>query len=166
MTRLSLATALFALALPAAAQVTPAANYTDMWWNPNESGWGISLAQHTATNKVFAVWYTYDPREQEFATLDSTDYKPLWIVMPDSTWTSPTQFTGNIYVTTGTPFAQAWNSASLAVQQVGTFTFAFSDSSNGTFTYSITPPSGLSSSNPAFGLPTFSGVKVITRQTF
>lgn len=166
MTRHALAAVLFALALPAAAQVTPAANYTDMWWNPNESGWGISIAQHTATNKVFAVWYTYDPREQDFTTPETTDYKPLWIVLPDSNWTSPTTFTGNVYVTTGTPFSQAWNNASLAVQQVGTFTFTFGDSSNGTFAYNITPPAGLASSNPAFGLPTFSGVKAITRQAF
>lgn len=166
MTRLPFAAALLALALPVAAQVTPAANYTDMWWNPSESGWGISFAQHTGSNQVFAVWYTYDPREQDFTTIETTDYKPLWIVMPGGSWTSPTRLTGNVYVTTGTPFAQAWNSANLAVQQVGTFTFDFSDSSNGTFTYSITPPGGLASSNPAFGLTAFSGVKVITRQAF
>lgn len=166
MPRLPLAAALFALALPAAAQVAPAANYTDMWWNPNESGWGISFAQHTASNQVFAVWYTYDPREQDFSTVETTDYKPLWIVMPGGSWTSPTSITGNIFVTTGTPFSQAWNNANLAVQQVGTFTFNFSDSSTGTFTYNITPPGGLASTNPAFGLPTFSGIKAITRQAF
>jgi len=42
--------ALLALALPAAAQSVPAANYSDMWWNPGESGWGISITQHPSTN--------------------------------------------------------------------------------------------------------------------
>ena len=61
MNRALLTAVLLALAVPAAAQSVPAANYTDMWWNPSESGWGISFAQH-ASNQVFAVWYTYDPR--------------------------------------------------------------------------------------------------------
>jgi Spy/CpxP family protein refolding chaperone len=53
-----------AAALPAAAQATPAANYTDLWWNPNESGWGITITQHP-TNQIWAIWYTYDPRQQD-----------------------------------------------------------------------------------------------------
>ena len=37
---------LVALALPAAAQsVVPAANYSDIWWNPDESGWGVTFTQ-------------------------------------------------------------------------------------------------------------------------
>ena len=32
-----------------------AANYTDHWWNPDESGWGVTLAHHN--DKLFAVWY-------------------------------------------------------------------------------------------------------------
>jgi hypothetical protein len=51
--------AVVAVALDAGAQVVPAANYTDLWWNPSESGWGVSIVQH-ASNKMFAVWFTYD----------------------------------------------------------------------------------------------------------
>ena len=92
----ALTTAAFlALALPAAGQSAPAANYTDMWWNPSESGWGISFAQHSSS-QVFAVWYTYDPRERT----PSGRAKPLWFVVPGGTWTSPTRFTGTAYVTT------------------------------------------------------------------
>src|SRR5262249_39230304 len=29
-----------------------------LWWNHNESGWGISVTQRRDT--VFAAWYTYD----------------------------------------------------------------------------------------------------------
>lgn len=164
MTRLPFAAALLALALPVAAQVTPAANYTDMWYAApaeSENGWGISFMQHSVSNQVFAVWYTYDPREQDLTTIESTDYKPLWIVMPGGSWTSSNTITGNVFVTHGTPPLQTSD-----VQQIGTFTFSFTNSSNGTFIYNITPPTGLSSSNPAFGLPAFSGVKNITRQAF
>ena len=151
---------LLALALPAAAQSTPAANYTDMWWNQNESGWGISFAQHTGTNQVFAVWYTYDPREPA----SSGKAKPLWIVMPGGTWTSPTRVTGSAYVTNGVPFNQS--GASQRTNLAGTFTFEFSSASSGTFTYDIAPQSGLASNDPAYNLPAMSGSKAIQRQSF
>jgi hypothetical protein len=159
MSRAFLTTALLALALPAGAQSVPAANYTDMWWNPSESGWGISFAQH-ATNQVFAVWYTYDPRE-----LTSTGKaKPLWFVMPGGTWTSPTRISGTVYVTNGVPFNQA--GSNLRSTAVGTFTFEFSGSANGTFTYSVAPPAGLAANDPAYNLPALAGSKSIQRQTF
>ena len=168
MTRKLLSACLASLALTAVAAqgATPAANYTDMWWNASESGWGLSWAQHTASGQAFVVWYTYDPREPDPSTTDAADYKPLWIVMPGGTWTSPTTITVTVYVTGGTPYSQAWNSANYVIQQVGTFSFSFADSSNGMFAYSIAPPAGLASTNPAYGLPAFSGVKNITRLAF
>lgn len=151
------ALALSLAALCANAQTTPAANYTDMWWNPGESGWGVSFVQHQSTHQVFAVWYTYDPREPS-----SGQFKPLWIVMSGGTWTSPTTITGPVYVTNGVPFNQPGGKT--AQNQVGSFTFSFSNASTGTFTYSI---GGAGSGNdPGAGLPAFSGTKSITRQSF
>jgi hypothetical protein len=153
-----LAAAALAAALPAAAQSVPAANYTDMWWNPSESGWGLSITQHPATNQVYAVWYTYDPREPD----GSGQYKPLWIVMSGGTWTSPTSLTGPVYVTNGVPFNQAGGKT--AQNQVGSFTLSFANASSGTFSYNIAG-SG-SGSEPGAGLPAFSGSKSIVRQSF
>jgi len=166
MIRPLLASVLLSAAFSAAAQNTPAANFTDMWWNPSESGWGLNITQHAATNKAFVVWYTYDPREPETATPEASDYKPLWMVLPNSTWTSPTTLTGAVYVTRGSPYFQGWNPAAHGAQEVGTFTFQFSGLSDGTFTWNIVPPGGLASTNPAFGLPSFSGTRAITRQSF
>jgi hypothetical protein len=151
---------LVALALPAMAQSVPATNYTDMWWNPSESGWGVSFAQHTGSNQVFAVWYTYDPRE--FAA--SGNFKPLWIVMPGGTWTSPTTITGSAYVANGMPFNQPGSNPTN--NPVGTFIFSFSDVNNGQFVYKLAAPAGLSPSDPAYNLPSMSGTKSITRQSF
>jgi hypothetical protein len=156
----SLLPALLALALPAAAQSAPAANYSDMWWNPAESGWGISIAQHPSTNQVFAVWYTYDPREPA----DSIRSKPLWFVMPGGTWTSPTRLTGTVYVTNGVPFNQSGSNP--RNNPAGTFTFDFSSASAGTFTYDISAPQGLAANDPAYNLPSLSGSKPIQRQSF
>ena len=151
---------LLALALPAAGQSVPAANYSDMWWNSGESGWGISIAQHAGTNQVFAVWYTYDPREPS----STGRYKPLWFVMPGGTWTSPTRLTGNVFVTNGVPFNQS--GSSLRNNAVGTFTFDFATASSGTFTYSVAAPAGLASNDPAYTLPAMAGSKAIQRQAF
>jgi hypothetical protein len=159
MKRILLAPLLLALALPAAAQSVPAANYTDMWWNPSESGWGISFAQHSS-HQVFAVWYTYDPREPT-ATGKA---KPLWFVMPGGTWTTPTRITGTVFVTNGVPFNQG--GTNLRSTAVGTFTFEFSGSASGTFTYNVTPPAGLAANDPAYNLPALSGSKPIQRQVF
>ena len=159
MKRILLAPLLLALALPVAAQSVPAANYSDMWWNPSESGWGISFAQHSS-HQVFAVWYTYDPREPT-ATGKA---KPLWFVMPGGTWTSPTRITGTIFVTNGVPFNQG--GSNLRSTAVGTFTFEFSGSGNGTFTYNVAPPAGLASNDPAYNLPALAGAKPIQRQVF
>jgi hypothetical protein len=159
MKRALMTAALLALGLPAAAQGVPAANYTDMWWNPSESGWGISFAQH-ASNQVFAVWYTYDPRE----STATGRAKPLWFVVPGGTWTSPTRFTGTAYVTNGVPFNQP--GSNLRTTAVGTFTFEFANASSGTFTYNVTPPAGVASNDPAYNLPALSGSKAIQRQVF
>jgi hypothetical protein len=160
-----LATAICAIAFPALAQSVPASNFSDLWWNPNESGWGVTFTQHSATNQVFAVWYTYDPREPDPAS--PGNYKPLWLVMSGGTWNTPTSLSGDVYVTNGTPFAQSWNPSALAVTRVGTFTFNFSSSSTGTFSYNIAPPSTpVATGDPAFGIPSFSGTKTIQRQGF
>jgi hypothetical protein len=160
MIRPAYALALLALALPAAAQSVPAANYSDMWWNPAESGWGVSIAQHSGSNQVFAVWYTYDPREPS----STGRYKPLWFVMPGGTWTSPTRLTGSVYVTNGVPFNQSGSNP--RSNPVGSFTFDFASSSSGTFTYNVAPPPGLAANDPAFNLPSLNGSKTIQRQSF
>lgn len=161
MIRRLLALALFAVVLPAAAQNVPATNYTDLWYNPQESGWGVAFTQHPS-NQAYAMWYTYDPRE-----LDPTspgNYKPLWIVMSGGTWTSPTTITGPVYVLNGTPFFQAGTNRTIT--EVGSFTIHFLDASHATFTYNIAPPPGLAASDPAFGLPALSGTKTMERIQF
>ena len=158
-----LATTLLALSLPAAAQaVVPQENWSDMWYDTAESGWGLSFTQHRESNQVYAVWYTYDPREADPAG----QFKPLWIVMPGGTWVSPTRISGSVFVLTGTAVQQPWAGGNLKIDSVGTFTITFNDSANGTFTYDIRPPASAVSGSPAFNLPAMSGSKPITRQSF
>jgi hypothetical protein len=118
----------------------PAFDYTDMWWNPQESGWGLNVIQH-ASHIIFAVWFTYD-----------SDGNRTWFVLPSGSWSSPNTYSGTLYQTSGPPANSAsFNASSVHVTPVGSGTFTFSDANNGTWSYSV---NGVS------------GTKTITRQPF
>jgi hypothetical protein len=105
--------------------VAPDTDYTDLWWNPNESGWGLNLVQHP-TRTMFGVWYTYE-----------SDGTRTWYVVPSGSWTSSTTYTGPLYATTGPAYTQSFNPGSVQPRQVGTATFSFSGPNSGTFSYSV-----------------------------
>ena len=134
-----------------------------------ESGWGITFTQHSS-NQVEAVWYTYDPRQAD--STSSGNFKPLWLVMPGGTWTSPTIFTGDMYVTLGTPFGQAWGFGGTTIPRFPSRRWARSRSrsraaaSARSSTTSRRPPATSPTATiPAFGLPSFSGTKPICRNS-
>lgn len=109
---------------PPATSVTPAFDFSDLWWNPQESGWGLNLVQHASSN-IFAVMYTYEAPN-----------RPLWLVIPGGTWTSSLVFTGSIYRVTG-PLASAFDPSLVNVSPVGSATLAFSDRDHGVFTFTV-----------------------------
>lgn len=122
----------------AAGTTTPAISYTDLWWNPGESGWGVALTQQFGI--IFATWYAYD------ATGNAT-----WYVASNCA-VSGSGCTGDLYqVTGGTSLTSAWDGVNRAVTKVGTITFAFSDAGNGMMSYDINGETGS---------------KIITRQPF
>jgi hypothetical protein len=103
-----------------------AASYQGLWWNPNESGWGISLTQHS--DKVFAAIYSYDTAGQ-----------PTWYALSNCPILAAKagSCTGDIYKVTGgsTPLAP-WVGPVTAVSE-GTGTFTFNDASHGQFDYTF-----------------------------
>src|SRR5688572_26440836 len=113
---------LAALLLPALAH---AENYSDMWFNPSESGWGVTIADHET--QLFAVWYTYD-----------TDGSPVWYTVPGGTFSGDrTAFTGDLYRTTGPSYAGPFNPGAVAPTKVGTAYFQFTPGGPATFTWTI-----------------------------
>ncbi|MEO8101221.1 MAG: peptidylprolyl isomerase [Betaproteobacteria bacterium] len=101
----------------------PAVDYTDLWWNANESGWGISLTQQFGT--IFAAWYTYDALG-----------KAIWYVVPNCP-VSGTGCTGTLYqVTGGEPLTTAWNGTNTPTV-AGSVTLAFTDAASGTMSYTL-----------------------------
>jgi len=99
-------------------------NFTDLWWNPAESGWGVNITQQEQT--FFATLFTYAPNGQ-----------PMWYVMSDGEpGAAAGSWTGALYRTTGPAFdAFPWTSITPA--QVGTMTFAFENGNTGTMTYTV-----------------------------
>lgn len=107
----------------------PAIDYTDLWWNPNESGWGVALTQEYGM--IFAAWYAYDAAG-----------KAIWYVA-SSCPVSGNGCSGDLYqVNGGSAITAAWNGANKVVTQVGSVNFAFTDSNNGTMTYTINGVAG------------------------
>lgn len=127
--------ALAALLLPWLAH---AENYSDMWFNPNESGWGVTIADHET--QLFAVWYTYE-----------TDGAPLWFTVPGGTFNANrTQFSGDLYRTAGPAFGSPFDPSAVVSTRVGTASFEFTPGRPATFSWNI---GGLTSTKQIQRLP-------------
>ncbi|BBJ24451.1 hypothetical protein [Candidatus Nitrotoga sp. AM1P] len=103
----------------------PLVDYTDHWWNPQESGMGFSIMQHPS-DRIFAAWFVYDQAGQ-----------PIWYTLQPGQWLSSTAYSGPIYKTTGTYLGTTYNPGQLTVTSVGTGTFIFHDYSSATFNYTV-----------------------------
>lgn len=119
------------------------ADYSDLWWNPDESGWGIAVSQQY--DKIFASWYVYDDGGNS-----------LWVVLPDSTFSydrdGTARFRGELYTTTGPSSDRPFDPALVKVTHVGFATLLFSSRTEGVIVYN------------AFGKPDVT--RRITRQPF
>lgn len=104
-------------------------NYQDLWWNPNESGWGINISHQG--DVMFATWFIYGANGQ-----------PTWIFLSraERSGASGNTFSGVIsQAITGSPFAAVPFVPSTAAnfRAVGNATLVFTDARSGTLTYSV-----------------------------
>jgi hypothetical protein len=98
-----------------------AAEYTDVYYDPAEDGWGVFLVQSNTTQ--FLAFFIYGP-----------DGKPTWyvaILADDGTG----KFTGSLFATTGTYFLNPWQGDNAAA--AGTATFTPSDPYHATLSYTV-----------------------------
>ena len=58
-------------------------NYQDLWWNSDESGWGVNIAHQG--DILFATWYTYDAQG-----------KGLWLVMSNTAKSGGSTYSGAV----------------------------------------------------------------------
>ena len=109
--------------------IVPTLDYTALWWNPSESGWGMSITQHSST--LFGAWYVYN-----------SNGSATWFVMPGGTWTSPTSITGDLYATTGPPSTGTFDPSRVTKVRVGSATIAFSAANQAVLSYTVNGVSG------------------------
>lgn len=108
--------------------VTGSTDYTGLWYNAGESGWGMNVIQQEQI--LFVTLFIYGATSQ-----------PTWFVASGATFTGASggdrTYTGPLYATTGTPFStNPFNSSATTVAQVGTITFV--GKADGTATVSYT----------------------------
>lgn len=97
---------------------------TGLWWNPDESGWGMSLTQQR--NIVFVTWYTYDEAGA-----------PVWYVM-SSCRVQGNACEGEIYrVRGGRGLAAPWSGAGLEISVAGSGRLEFTGTDAGVFRFTL-----------------------------
>ena len=115
----------------------PAVDYTDLWYNTAESGWGMAISHQS--DVMFLAWYVYDATG-----------KPFWYVAPACA-VSGSSCSGALYRTTGPPLGPTFNPSQVQAFQVGSAIVSFIDANNAVLSYTV---DGVSAT------------KTITRQTF
>ena len=101
-----------AVLLLAAASRAGAVDYTDIWYNPAESGWGVNVVQsaNQSVNFLFITFFIY-----------GADGKPTWYT-GQVTLDASGNYNGGLYATTGTYYISPWAGGSPPVA-VGTVSF-------------------------------------------
>jgi hypothetical protein len=113
--------AIFSFALLAAPLNAAATDYTDIWYLPTESGWGVNLIQ--AENVIFATFFVYGP-----------DNRPTWFVAIISR-DSNGNFSGNLYTAVGPYFGGPWDPTSYGATLAGSAQFYPSNAYSGSLVY-------------------------------
>jgi hypothetical protein len=107
---------------------TATTDFTDLWSNPNEQGWGANVIQQ---NDIM------------FVTLfvNNANNAPVWYVASSVRQTTSTgatlNFTGPLYQTTAPYFGGPFNPANVSNRQVGTLTFSASQIAQAQLAYSV-----------------------------
>jgi YVTN family beta-propeller protein len=103
----------------------PLINYTDLWWNPAESGWGMAIT-HQA-NVMFLAWYVYDDNGN-----------PTWYVAPNCGVSAQGDgCAGRLYSTTGPPFGRNFDPTQVHTVDRGLVVLTFTDGNNGQIKYLV-----------------------------
>ena len=88
-----------------------AADYTDLWFNPFEPGYGMTVVQQF--ENAFVTLYVYGGNNE-----------PMWLVSPDARITgyigALPQFRGTLYKTRGPAFSGPFDPRDVQVTEVGT----------------------------------------------
>ena len=108
-----------------------AVDYTDIYFIPTESGWGVNVVQSgTDFNYMFVTFFIYGP-----------DNKPTWYTA-QLTLDTTGNFNGPLYATTGTYYAMPWKNSDKTdpAPVVGTASFQPTSPYTAKLIYTVTTP--------------------------
>jgi hypothetical protein len=120
----AIASAVMSLANPAHAA---AVDYSDLWWNPSESGWGAGITRQG--DVIFLTLFVY-----------GADGVNTWFVAPAVALQGPDElsssWSGVLYRATGPAFSAAFD-GNVQSTIVGTASLEFASATAGTLRYSV-----------------------------
>ncbi len=103
----------------------PSVNYTDLWWNPEESGWGMAVTHQGGV--MFLAWFVYDGAG-----------KPVWYVASNcDVKTTGDGCDGTLYRTTGPALAKTFDASRVQVFAAGSVSLRFPDANNAVLEYTV-----------------------------
>jgi len=103
----------------------PMDDYTGMWSNPAEPGWGMTIVQ-AESNHVFVVLFVQDAAGQS-----------AWFALSEGAWRTAAVLEGRLYRATGAAFAQAYDRSKFALSAVGDARIEFDANDGAVLTVTI-----------------------------
>lgn len=103
-----------------------AIDYTDLWWNPAENGWGVAIQRQGQV--LFVSVYHY-----------AADGTPTWYFASDvqkPDFSAGLPWSGKLYRATGPAFSQPFNGAP-DIRETGVLTLSFMNPDVALLTYSV-----------------------------
>jgi hypothetical protein len=103
-------------------------DFTDLWWNPSESGWGVTITQNS--DVLFLTFFVY-----------GADGKPYWVTASanyvGSNADGSLVFSGDLYETSGPWLGGQFNPALVNAHKVGTVSFSGLTITAGQLSYAV-----------------------------
>jgi hypothetical protein len=112
-------------------QGAPCVDYTDLWWNPDELGWGLSIHQHPS-HRLMANWQTY-----------AADGASKWYSLQPGRWLDEVTYQAVVIETRENP-AAVTGVANVDCREVGEATLRFDDPDHASFSYVVDGRAGSS----------------------
>ena len=103
-------------------------NYTDQWWNPNESGWGAAGTQQGDT--IFFNVFVFDSDRIQTSFTSAAVYQ-------ETTAQGHLIFSGDLYLVSGPYFGGPFDPATVSSRKVGTLTFDADSVNTARLSYSV-----------------------------
>jgi hypothetical protein len=123
-----LKTSLFALAVGASSLAAAAlpTNYSDLWWNADEPGWGLNISQQA--DALFSTFFVYDAGGQAV-------WYSVTLAYQSTGANGAVTYGGDLFETSGPAQGTPYNPALIKYRMVGTATIEFGDDAHGLLRY-------------------------------